>query len=96
MGWRMLRAKCRIRRVQSISGTSLTFCEKCVVDNVKLIAVRLNDVRDGKDIVSGVLEKYKSAILKNGMVNGDSLYTSFFALKQQKAIPPRHGAHTAW
>lgn len=61
-----------------------------------MIAVRLNDVRDGTDVVSGVLEKYSKAISKNNMVNGDALYTTFFALKQQKAIPARHGAHTAW
>lgn len=67
-----------------------------LTDHQKLIAVRLNDVRDGKNTVSGILERYKAAVTKHGMINEDSLYTSFFALKQQKSIPARHGAHTAW
>jgi hypothetical protein len=58
--------------------------------------MRLNDVRDGTDIVPDVLEKYKAAVSQNGMVNDDDLYTSFFALKQRKAIAARQGAHTAW
>ena len=62
----------------------------------QLIAMRLNDVRNGTNIVPGVLEKYKAAVLRNGMVNDDDLYTSFFALKQRKSIAARQGAHTAW
>ena len=58
--------------------------------------MRLNDVRDGTNIVPGVLEKYKAAISRNGMVNDDDLYTSFFALKQRKSIAAHQGAHTAW
>ena len=62
----------------------------------QLMAMRLNDVRDGTNVVSGVLEKYKAAVYRNGMVNDDDLYTSYFALKQRKGIAALQGAHTAW
>jgi hypothetical protein len=62
----------------------------------QLIAMRLNDVRDGTNILPGVLEKYKAAVSRNGMVNDDDLYTSYLALKQRKGIAALQGAHTAW
>lgn len=58
--------------------------------------MRYNDIRDGTDIVTDVLSKYKPALEKKGMFGKDGLYASFYAVKQQKAIPARHGAHTAW
>ena len=58
--------------------------------------MRLNDVRNGTEIVPDVLKKYKQSIARAGMVSDDELYTTFFALKQKKAVPARHGAHTAW
>jgi hypothetical protein len=59
--------------------------------------MRYNDVRHGTNLVEGeILPKYKAALEKKGMLADDGLYASFFAVKQKKAIPARHGAHTAW
>lgn len=64
---------------------------------LKLIAMRYNDVRHGtNDVENEILPKYKAALAKKGMFGDDSLYASFFAIKQKKSIPARHGAHTAW
>ena len=62
-----------------------------------MIAMRYNDVRDGTNIVGDVLPKYRKALEDKGMVGRqDGLYASFYALKQQKPMPARQGAHTAW
>lgn len=58
--------------------------------------MRYNDVRDGTTLVDEVLDKYKAALAKKGMVGDDGLYASFYAIEQKKAMPARHGAHTAW
>ena len=58
--------------------------------------MRHNDVRDGTDNVHTVLKKYKSALVTKGMMEENKLYATFYALKQQKAIPARLGTHTAW
>jgi hypothetical protein len=58
--------------------------------------MRLNDVRDGTNKIDGILENYRTALERHGMIDQAGLYTSFFALKQKKAMPARHGAHTAW
>ena len=58
--------------------------------------MRYNDVRDGTDVVSGVLEKYREALKAKGMVQGDGMYASFYAVKQQKPRPARQGGQTAW
>lgn len=48
-------------------------------------------------MIGNILPKYKQAIREKGFVQReDGLYTSFFALKQGKAMPARMGAHTAW
>lgn len=59
--------------------------------------MRYNDSRDGTNKVEGeILPKYRAALDKKGMIGADGLYATWFAVKQQKAIPARHGAHTAW
>lgn len=65
--------------------------------NLKLIAMRYNDVRDGTNSVEqNILPKYKAALESKGMLPEDGLYASFFAVKQRMAVPARQGAHTAW
>lgn len=58
--------------------------------------MRYNDVRHGTEEVREVLKKYKAALVKKGMIGSDGLYASWYAMRQQKAIPPRQGTHTAW
>jgi hypothetical protein len=67
-----------------------------VCNQFPIIARRYNDVRDGTNVVSDVLQKYEAALKHKGMIGKDGLYASFFALKQGRAIPARQGAHTAW
>lgn len=58
--------------------------------------MRYNDSRDGTNQVQNVLKKYKAALTAKGMIKNDELYGSFYALRQQKAMPARQGTHTAW
>lgn len=58
--------------------------------------MRYNDIRDGTDLTTEILTKYKAALTAKGMYGKDGLYASYFAVKQKKSIPARHGAHTAW
>ncbi|KAH7384026.1 hypothetical protein DE146DRAFT_681129 [Phaeosphaeria sp. MPI-PUGE-AT-0046c] len=68
-----------------------------VCNQFPLIAMRYNDVRHGTNHVeSEILPKYKEALAKKGLLGDDGLYASFFAIEQEKSIPARHGAHTAW
>lgn len=50
--------------------------------------MRYNDVRDGTNIVSGVLEKYKAAWDAKGMVQPDGLFVDWLLVKQQLSWPP--------
>ncbi|KAK5166896.1 uncharacterized protein LTR77_007625 [Saxophila tyrrhenica] len=68
-----------------------------VCNQFPLIAMRYNDVRQGTNYVeSNILPKYRAALSKKGLLGENGLYATFFALKQKKSIPARHGAHTAW
>ena len=68
-----------------------------VCNQFPIIARRLNDVRDGKRSVEGVLEKYERALVEKGLVGReDGLYASFYAVRQGRSMPARQGAHTAW
>ncbi|KAG2417528.1 hypothetical protein HFD88_008747 [Aspergillus terreus] len=59
-----------------------------VCNQFPIIAMRYNDVRDGTDIVSDVLAKYKAAWDAKGMVQPDGLFVDFLLVKQQLRIPP--------
>lgn len=63
---------------------------------MQIIAMRYNDVRDGTDNVHEVLKKYKAALIAKGMMGENGLYANFYAVRQQVAVTPSHGAHTAW
>ncbi|KAE8159826.1 hypothetical protein BDV40DRAFT_290574 [Aspergillus tamarii] len=76
-----------------------------VCNQFPIIAMRYNDVRDGTNIVSGVLEKYKAAWDAKGMVQPDGLFVDWLLVKQQLswppliqfgAGPPREIGFTAW
>ncbi len=58
--------------------------------------MRYNDSRDRTNNVQPVLEKYKAALTAKGMIGKDGLYASFYAMRQQKAMPAGQGTHTAW
>ena len=58
--------------------------------------MRYNDSRDGTDNVHDVLKKYKAALVAKGMMKENGLYASWYAVRQQKAMPARQGTHTAW
>ncbi len=58
--------------------------------------MHLNDVRDGSTIGRKVLEKYKDALNKKGMVSRDDLYKDWFVLKQGQTKPAKSVGFTAW
>jgi len=58
--------------------------------------MRYNDSRDGTDVVTGVLAKYRKALEAKDMIRSDGLYVRFYAVKQGRSIPSTGGAHTAW
>ncbi|KAG4429667.1 hypothetical protein IFR05_014854 [Cadophora sp. M221] len=77
-----------------------------VCNQFPLIAMRLNDVRDGTNKVDGVLDKYTAAWAKSSMVQSDGMFVDWFYLKQNSIFPPegipnsqfpaRDLAFTAW
>ncbi|GKT51089.1 uncharacterized protein ColSpa_11270 [Colletotrichum spaethianum] len=69
-------------------------CEPNVV--FVIIAMRYNDVRDGVDTVSHVLEKYKKAIADRGLLRPDGLYAEWLYLKQDRIRPPVGVSSVAW
>jgi len=58
--------------------------------------MRYNDIRDGTNVVDGVLEKYKAAWEKKGMVSPNGLYVDFWMVKQDQLKDPSDLAWTAW
>lgn len=78
-------------------------CVFIICNQFPLIAMRYNDVRNGTDEVSGVLEKYKKAWLeKNGGftrpgTTGDEDFVFFWRIKQDAIVPNFAGvAANAW
>ncbi|KAJ0162144.1 hypothetical protein CTA2_5049 [Colletotrichum tanaceti] len=67
-----------------------------VCNQFPLIAMRYNDVRDGVDTVSHVLEKYSKAILDRGLLGRDGLYPEWLYLKQGRLVPPKGVTSAAW
>lgn len=58
--------------------------------------MRLNDVRDGTSVGKEVLEKYKDALDRKGMVSRDDLYKDWFVVKQGQTKPAKSVGFTAW
>ena len=62
----------------------------------QMIAMRYNDVRDGTNVAGQVLEKYKAAWDKKGMVASNGLYVDFYFVRQDRVMPPHSVGFTAW
>lgn len=62
----------------------------------QIIAMRYNDVRDGTDVVSGVLQKYAAALDKKKMISRDDLFQDWLSLKQGHTTTPKSVGLTAW
>lgn len=89
------------------SGWMGVCCEPNVVfvicNQFPLIAMRYNDVREGTDVVNGVLEKYKAAWeKKNGGfthagMSGEDEFVFFWRVKQDAIVPNFAGSWVnAW
>lgn len=58
--------------------------------------MRYNDVRDGTNIVQGVLEKYRNAIQEKKMIGPDGLFVDWLFLKQGNTKRAGGVGFTAW
>lgn len=58
--------------------------------------MRYADVHLGTDIVDGVLEKYKAALKRKGMVKETGYFSDLWQVKQDRAIPAAEAAFSAW
>ncbi|POR32378.1 Uncharacterized protein TPAR_07413 [Tolypocladium paradoxum] len=67
-----------------------------VCNQFPIIAMRYNDVRDGTNVAGEVVEKYKSAWDKRGMVAPNGLYIDWLYFNQDEAVPPSDICFTAW
>ena len=61
-----------------------------------MIGMRYNDARDGTNIAIEVLEKFKNAWEKKGMVASNGLYVDWLYLNQDKIKAPSDIVFTAW
>ncbi|KXH66544.1 hypothetical protein CSAL01_05674 [Colletotrichum salicis] len=62
----------------------------------RLIGMRLRDARLGTSVVDDVLEKYKAAWEKKGLVGSDGLLPDAWMFRQDFTIRPKDPAWTAW
>lgn len=58
--------------------------------------MRYNDVRDGTNVAGEVIEKYRKAWDKKGMVAPDGLYVDWLYFNQDKTVAPSGIIFTAW
>jgi hypothetical protein len=59
--------------------------------------MRYNDVRNGTNIVEGVLEKYTATWKsKEGFLQDDGLFVQFYTVKRDQRIPECGIGLTAW
>ncbi|KAJ6601169.1 hypothetical protein DFH09DRAFT_1490267 [Mycena vulgaris] len=71
-------------------------CAK-ILHSFVIIAVRCNDVRNGTNVVDGVLEKYTAAWKsKRGFQQADGLFVDWHRVKQDDMIPSGGLGFTAW
>ncbi|KAJ4245242.1 hypothetical protein NW762_014112 [Fusarium torreyae] len=72
------------------------WADPVVKENIMLIAIRYNDVRDGTDVTGQVLPKYKAAWDEKGMYQDDGFIIAWWSPNQQtKRLAPDVGP-TAW
>ncbi|KAJ7686847.1 hypothetical protein B0H17DRAFT_940077 [Mycena rosella] len=68
-----------------------------VCNQFPIIAVRYNDIRNGTNVVNGVLEKYTRAWKsKKGFHQGDGLFVERHMVKQDDMVPAGSIGFTAW
>ena len=58
--------------------------------------MRYNDVRDGTNVAGEVIEKYKKAWDKKGMVTPNGLYIDWIYMNQDQTAGPSCICFTAW
>lgn len=58
--------------------------------------MRYADVHCRTNVVDGVLEKYKAALERKGMVSGTGYFSDLWQVRQDRAIPAAEAAFTAW
>lgn len=58
--------------------------------------MRYNDIRSGTDVVSGVLERYKSSWEKVGIVADSGLFVDMYLVEQRARISQGHIGFSAW
>ncbi|KAH7124876.1 hypothetical protein B0J13DRAFT_588996 [Dactylonectria estremocensis] len=71
-------------------------CVFVVCNQFPLMAIRLNDVRNGTNIVEDVCTKYMEAWDRKGMLQEDGLMVNWYAVKQDKTVPADGIGLTAW
>ncbi|KAM0258601.1 hypothetical protein ACHAQJ_003772 [Trichoderma viride] len=67
-----------------------------VCNQFPMIAMKYNDARDGTNVSGQVLEKYKAAWDKQGMVNSSGLYVDWYFVRQDRTLAPKTVGWTAW
>ncbi|KAF8204195.1 hypothetical protein K438DRAFT_1932285 [Mycena galopus ATCC 62051] len=68
-----------------------------VCNQFPLIAMRYNGVRDGTNLVDGVLKKYTAAWeSKKGFMQDDGLFVQMYKVRRDELIPERGIGFTAW
>ncbi|KAJ7118580.1 hypothetical protein C8R43DRAFT_901417 [Mycena crocata] len=70
----------------------------CEPNNVFIIAIRYNDVRNGTNVVEGVLQKYTAAwrAKNGGFQQNDGLFVDWILVKQDRLSNARSLGFTAW
>ena len=58
--------------------------------------MRYNDLRNGTNKIEPILENYKAAWDKKGMVTPEGLYVNWLFLRQDQLMPPTGIGLTAW
>ncbi|GLA13196.1 hypothetical protein AnigIFM62618_009726 [Aspergillus niger] len=61
-----------------------------------IIAMRLNDARDGTKVVDEVLKKYRAALEKKDMISQDGLFKDWISVKQGHTATAQSVGLTAW
>ena len=58
--------------------------------------MHLNDARDGTNVATEVLGKYKVALEQKGMVSRNDLYKDWLSVRQDQCATARSVGFTAW
>ena len=58
--------------------------------------MRYNDIRNNTEVVDAVLEKYKAAWAKKGMVTKSGLFYDIYRVKQDSLLSMGNLDFTAW